>query len=79
LAGKGILVKGELIMRKLFTKNFFNLSSTDQAKLVGAALHELETAVYVSQDDERRAHRSAAYIRKKAVEYGIMEGKSQKE
>jgi len=65
-------------MRKLFTKNFFNLSSTDQTKLVDAALLELETAVYISKDDERRARRSAAYIRKKAVEFGIMEGKSQK-
>ena len=64
-------------MRKLFTKNFFNLSSTDQAKLVDAVLHELETAVYISKADERRARRSAAYIRKKAVEFGIMEGEHQ--
>jgi hypothetical protein len=63
-------------MKPIFTKKFFSLSTGDQVAIVEAALSDIEKNYgrYVTADDEKRARRRAACIRKKAVEYGIFKG-----
>ena len=63
-------------MRRIFTKTFFRLTAHDQAAVIGAVLGDIERNYgrYVSPEDEMRAQRQAARIRKKAVEYGILKG-----
>lgn len=60
-------------MRYLFTKSFFELSGIDQLAVIDSRLREIETANYIGERDRRRAQRSASYIRRRAVENGLME------
>jgi hypothetical protein len=59
-------------MSKLFTKSCFALCTIDQGKVLDAALAEVESAAYISKEDERKAHQKAQRIRRKASTYGLM-------
>lgn len=62
-------------MKRIFTARFFRMSPRDQAAVVEAELRDIENNYgrYVNPEDEKRARRQAARIRKKAVAYGIRE------
>jgi hypothetical protein len=59
-------------MKKIFTKRFFDLSALDKAKIVDAALQDLDQN-WVSEEDRKRAERRRQRIEKKAIEYGVWE------
>ena len=59
--------------RHIFTKRFFALSAWDQAAVVDAALHDLESATGVSPADRQTIRRAITRIEKKAIEFGIYE------
>jgi len=56
----------------IFTKRFFNLSSADQAAVVDAALHDLESALATARPADRRSiRRTIRRIKQKAVHVGV--------
>ncbi len=59
-------------MTRIFTKKFFDLSASDQALVVDAALQGLDQH-WLSQADEDRAERQRKQIERKSVQYGIWE------
>jgi len=65
--------KGNEIMSRqyIFTKRFFNLSPSDQAAVVDAAIHDLETAIGVRPVDRRAIRQAIRRIERKAIEYGV--------
>ncbi len=58
---------------KIFTKNFFRLSESDQATVVNAAIQELESTIgrHVDPADDQRVEKQIERIRKRAVEHGV--------
>jgi hypothetical protein len=65
-------------MKKLFTKNFFRLSESDQAAVVDAVLRDLNQC-WANEQDYKKAERRRKAIIKKAVEYGIYAEKQNEE
>jgi predicted metallopeptidase len=61
-------------MTRIFTPKFFRLSLRDQVAVVEHCLHDIEKNFgrFISPQDETRARRRAARIRKTARQYGIL-------
>lgn len=56
----------------IFTKRFFTLSSADQAGVVDAALHDLESAIAIARPADRQSiRRTIRRIEQKAVQVGV--------
>lgn len=59
-------------MRRFFTKRFFDLSSTDQAAVVNAAICDLEMALAQAVPAGRQSiRRTIRRIERKATENGV--------
>jgi len=60
-------------MTPVFTKQFFRLDTSNQAAVVEAEPRDIERNYgrFLDPDNERRARRQAARVRKKAVNYGF--------
>lgn len=55
----------------IFTRRFFNLSPSDQAAVVDAAIHDLELAIGVHPTDRRSILRAIRRIERKAIGCGV--------
>lgn len=62
-------------MKRIFTKNFFRLSHSDQAAVVDSVIRELQGCIgrHLNPADDRRAKERIKRIEKRAVEYGVYE------
>lgn len=60
------------IMKRVFTKRFFDLSSIDQAAVVNAAIHDLQmTLGQVVPAGRQSIRRAIRRVERKAIDYGV--------
>jgi len=58
-------------MRCIFTKSFFRLTRSDQAKVLSEILADINNQFYISKEAEAKAKRLTRKIEKMAVEHGV--------
>ena len=58
---------------RIFTKNYFRMSSSDQAKAIDAILHDIDCAHFVTDEYHKNAARYRRRLVKRAIEHGVYE------
>jgi hypothetical protein len=62
-------------MKPVFTKSFFRLSDSDQAAVVRAIIHDLESCVgrHIDPADDKTAEQRIKRIRARAIQHGVFQ------
>jgi hypothetical protein len=63
------------MLRKIFTKRFFELSESDQAAVVRSIMQELEDCVgrHIDPADDKKAEQRIKRVRARAAQYGVLQ------
>ena len=63
------------MLRKVFTKTFFELSDSDQAAVVRSIIHDLESCVgrHIDLEGDKKAEQRIKRIRARAVQHGVFQ------
>jgi hypothetical protein len=72
----GYIEKDNAMLRKIFTKRFFELSDSDQAAVVRSIIRDLEHCVgrHIAPAGDKRTDERINRIRARAVQHGVFQG-----
>jgi hypothetical protein len=66
------------MMKKIFTKTFYDLPAAEQAGIVAVAINDLQTAFWIDKEGERKAKRRIRYLERKMEEVASMQAQGGK-
>jgi hypothetical protein len=63
------------MLRKIFTKTFFELTDSDQAAVVQSIIHDLKSCIelHVNPEDDTKVEKRIRRIWARAVRHGVVE------